>query len=161
LEPAMTALTRAEAESFLYREARLLDERKFEQWLELFTSDAIYWMPTVDGADPEEQTPIIYDDRASLNDRVTRLRDPYGHAQKPLSRTRHYLTNVEVEDAGADAARIYSNVMIAELRTGNERLCTGWCVHLMRRHGDDWRIAEKKVCLLRSDQPVYNLTFLI
>ena len=55
----------------------LLDARQYKEWLELFTDDAIYWMPTGgDNLDPEKATSLIYDDRRSLNDRLDRLLHP-------------------------------------------------------------------------------------
>lgn len=157
----MTHMTRPEAEDFLYREARLLDERRLEEWLALFTEDAHYWIPYQDGADPGVQTPIVYDDRVTLERRIARLRNSAAHAQSPPSRTRHYITNVEVESTGPDEAKVYSNLVIYEVRTGQQRDCAGWCEHRLRRQQAGWRIAQKKVCLINSDQPIYNLTFLI
>src|SRR5262249_50847346 len=56
------ALTRQQAEDFLYHEARLLDERRFEEWLELFTADGLYWLPMDDGTDPTLEPSILFAD---------------------------------------------------------------------------------------------------
>ena len=54
-------LTRQEAEAFLVQEARLLDEGLLGDWLNLFTADGIYWLPMVDGSDPEREPSLIYE----------------------------------------------------------------------------------------------------
>ena len=103
----MAEINRSEAEEFLYREARLLDEGRLEEWLLLFTQDAYYWMPSDKGLDPREETPIIYDDRATLEDRISRLRSPAAHSQSPPSRTRHMISNVEVGPGPVQGAVVY------------------------------------------------------
>jgi 3-phenylpropionate/cinnamic acid dioxygenase small subunit len=154
-------VTRSDAEEFLYREARLLDERRFDEWLALFTEDARYWIPQHEDDDPGVKTPILYDDYPTLKTRIWRLRNPNAHAQSPASRTRHYITNVEVEANGSGEATIYSNVIIYEARTGAHRSCAGWCEHKLRWDEAGWRIAQKKICLINADEPIYNLTFLL
>src|SRR5690606_16138322 len=94
-----------EIESFLVHEARLLDERRYEDWLALFTEEAWYWVPLEEGqADPKETVSLIYDDRRLLETRVRRLAQSTLHAQEPKSRTSRIVTNVSIEtrdDAGA------------------------------------------------------------
>jgi 3-phenylpropionate/cinnamic acid dioxygenase small subunit len=154
-------MTRAEAEDFLYREARLLDERRFEDWLALFDDEAHYWLPRHEHDDPRRDAALAYDDRRTLGDRVERLRSPAAHAQAPPSRTRHLVTNVEVEDAPDTGVRLRSNFAVYELRTGGERTFAGHAEHYLRRTEDGWRIHLKKVVLVNADQPLYNLTFLL
>lgn len=154
-------MTRSEAEEFLYHEARLLDEGRLEEWLLLFTEDAYYWMPSQKGLDPREETPIIYDDRATLEDRVFRLRSPAAHSQSPPSRTRHIISNVEVEPGPDQGAVVYSNFVVYEVRLGLERSLAGHTEHQLRGEQAGWRIALKKVWLMNRDFPIYNLTFIL
>ncbi|MBX6318288.1 aromatic-ring-hydroxylating dioxygenase subunit beta [Pigmentiphaga sp.] len=78
---------RADVESFLYREARLLDTQRFEEWLDLFTDDALYWAPAGrDDIDPTRHVSIIHDDKAAMGRRVKRLRSGFAFAQEPASR---------------------------------------------------------------------------
>ena len=82
-------------EQFLFHEARLLDEQRYEEWLALFTEDATYWVPLEQGQkDPFETSSIIHDDRTLLELRVKQLRHPRAHARQPLARTVHQVTNV-------------------------------------------------------------------
>jgi 3-phenylpropionate/cinnamic acid dioxygenase small subunit len=160
------ALTRAEAEELLYREARLLDERRLEEWLGLFTADARYWIPGGEAAEPGTEVAIVDDDRPTLEDRVTRLRSPATHAQSPPSRTLHLVGNVEVEPVRAEpaAVRVHSVQVIYESRAGQVRSFAARCEHLLVRDGaagGAWRIAEKRVYLVDRDLPQYNLTFLL
>src|SRR5208337_1905717 len=101
-----------EIEQFLYREARLLDEGRFDEWLDLFTADAVYWLPAGQGdTHPDRQVSIIYDTRQEMERRVARLQSGYAHAQDPPSRTHRIVSNVELSafdtgDAGLTASTV-------------------------------------------------------
>ena len=92
------ALTREQAEDFLYRETRFLDEGRLEEWLQLFTEDGIYWLPLTAGHDPQQEPSIIYDDQSRRERRVYQLIKEPRLAQRPPSRTVHMISNVEVEE---------------------------------------------------------------
>ncbi|MFC7448358.1 benzoate 1,2-dioxygenase small subunit [Rhodococcus daqingensis] len=96
-------LTQTDLEQFLYREARLLDDREFEKWLECYHPDAEYWMPAWDDAgeiteDPQSEISLVYyPNRGGLEDRVFRIRTDRSSATSlPEPRTGHNVTNVEV-----------------------------------------------------------------
>ena len=96
-----TTVTRSDVEEFLYREAALLDRWQLEQWLALYTDDAIYHVPTIGTAPdigPENTLFYIADDRARLRERVIRLQKKGAHVEWPRSRTRHLVTNVLIDD---------------------------------------------------------------
>lgn len=164
-------LTRAEAEAFLYAEARLLDEDRLEEWLELFTGDGIYWIPSNEGSDPEVETSILYDDAEQRAKRVYQLR--HGHlSQVPHSRLVHFITNVEVVAGGpGDEAEVHCNLLVYEMRPGDhQRLQTGLaeprplaarCRYRLRRQDGGWRIARKQVNLIDRDLPQQNMTFIL
>jgi 3-phenylpropionate/cinnamic acid dioxygenase small subunit len=161
-------MTREEAESLLFREARLLDERRFDEWLSMFTDDCLYWIPTVDG-DPEHEVSLVYDDIARMKERVYRLLETKAYAQMPPSRTQHNISNVEVLDGPDEpSARVVSNLMLVELRAGGDgqvgtgrlRLLAARCQYLFV-NGPDWRIREKKLILIDRDLPHHNLSFIL
>ncbi len=161
-------LSRAEAEALLYREARLLDEGRFGEWLAMFADECRYWVPIGDGDDPREPS-IIDDDRARLEERVYRLTATPAYAQRPASRTQHNITNVEVLDAAPDGTvEVWCNVLIVELRSGDamqaglgkQRLLAARCQYLFTG-GPNWRILLKQLTLIDRDLPHYNLSFIL
>lgn len=165
-------LTRAEAEAFLYRETRLIDERRLEEWLELFAPDGRYWLPLVDDADPEWEPSVIYDDRLQLEKRVYQLVHQRHLGQSPASRTVHLVSNVEVEPGTpAGEALVHCSQLVCELRPGDhqalqrglgaQRILAARCQYRLRYVDEVWRIALKKVLLIDRDLPLSNLTFII
>jgi 3-phenylpropionate/cinnamic acid dioxygenase small subunit len=150
-----------EIEDYLIHEAHLLDSGQAEEWLALFSDDGIYWLP----GDPDDasldKVAIVYDDRTALEDRVWRLSSPLAHSQRPRSRTIHVLGNVRIVSSDTDSVVVQSNVIVTEARLGDHNVYSARCEHRLRRHGNTWRIKQKKVQLLTSDFPIRNLTFLI
>jgi len=161
------SLSRQDAETFLYEEARLLDEGRLEEWLELFTSDGLYWLPITDGADPAREPSLIYDDAAMRSQRVFALLHTPHYPQQPPSRTVRVVSNVLVD--AADEVTVRCNVAIAELRPGDPRqlglaalrTLAGRCQYRLRLVDGGWKIALKKVLLIDSDLPQFNLTFIV
>jgi 3-phenylpropionate/cinnamic acid dioxygenase small subunit len=165
----MPDMTRADAEAFLYREARLIDERRFDDWLELFTDDAVYWLPIDEHQGPKEHLSLIYDDAHRLKERVYRLSKTVFPAQNPPSRTQHFVSNVEVERGANAEIVVRSGQIIYELRSGDDRqyeigdqrTIAARCEHRLRGGADGWRIAMKRMVLLNRDLAIPNLTFLL
>lgn len=166
------SLTRGEAEEFIYRECRLLDEVRLEEWLTLFTEDGRYWLPLADG-EPEEAErgiSLVYDDATRRSERVYRTLHTPVLDQDPRSRTVHLVGNVEVDapDTHGDM-RVLCSQIIAEMRPGgarqvglsSPRLFAAHCEYRFRSEADGWKISVKKVRLLDCDQPIYNLTFIV
>ena len=91
-------VTDHELARFVRFEARLLDEKRFDEWYELFTDDAHYWVPAVHGQkSPSTQNSLAYEDKLLLQLRVERLKSPLAYSQKPASRSLHVLQEPEVE----------------------------------------------------------------
>ncbi len=143
-----------EVEEFLFLEARLLDERRFDDWMALFTDDAVYWVPARPGQEsPFEELSIYYEDRALMNVRIRRLLHPETHAQSPPSRTRHLVANVVIDDDGAgnDGLEARSSLVMFEYRDDRQLVFAADCRHRLRRHEDGFRIASKRVDLVNCD----------
>jgi 3-phenylpropionate/cinnamic acid dioxygenase small subunit len=161
-------LTPQEAERFLFAEARLLDERRFDEWEALFTDDAVYWLPIDPDRDPARAVAIIYDDRPRLHERIYRLTKTPVLDQNPASRTIHFVSNVEVLDGDGAEALVHCRQLIAEMRPGGPgqqglntpRLFAARCEYRLRKVDEAWRIALKKVVFLTADEPQYNLSFI-
>jgi benzoate/toluate 1,2-dioxygenase beta subunit len=142
---------------FLAREARLLDERKFEDWLALFAPECLYWVPGTPGGDPRQEVAVCFDDRRQLEGRVYRLRTGYAWSQVPASRTARVVGNVEVfgtADPSTFMAR--STFLTSEFRAGDTRHLAGWCCHRLAEHAGGWRILVKQVNLIDCDQALRN-----
>ena len=153
---------RERIERFLYLEADLMDESRFDEWDGLWADEALYWVPcNDDDGDPDRQVTIIYDDRNGIRDRLARLNSTAAHSQRPRSRMRRLISNV-VFDIGPDGVvEVRSNFLLAELRHGRQDLFAGRSVHRLQERGDGFEIIYKKVLLLNNDEPIDNLTFLI
>jgi benzoate/toluate 1,2-dioxygenase beta subunit len=163
-------LTAAEAEAFLYREARLLDAWDLRGWQDLLTDNMVHWVPVnVDEAEPKAHLSIVYDDRASIDGRIWRLLESgLNHTQEPRSETLRFLSNVECEEgASPDEAIVRCNMLLYEYRSGAQRrnvaphVHPARCEYRLRADGDGWKIAFKKVSLLLMDAPLPPMSFLI
>src|SRR5882762_11119897 len=89
---------------FVYKEARLADEARYAEWLELWTDDGVYWVPatTDPGADPDKHLSHIYDNRGRIETRIKLLQTGHRYSQEPASLMRRLISNIEVA-AGSDA----------------------------------------------------------
>lgn len=158
----MATLSRSEAEDILYDEARILDERRYQDWLAMLTADALYWIPCGgEGNDPRREIAIVYDESTRLHDRVARLLSGFAHAQSPPSKTRRLVSNVQVEALAGDSANVVSAFLLYELRRGKERVFAGHYEHRMRFEDGRWKIAAKKAVLVNNDEVIDNLTFIV
>jgi len=167
-----TAISRAQAEELLYHEARLLDERRLDEWLTLYTDDALYWVPIDENAPVAANAALIYDNAARRAERV----DHYLHnafpAQSPRSRTIHAVSNVLVEadaDDKNNSVRTRSTQVIYEMRTGDYtqvglgevQTIPAVVEHRLRIVEGKLMIAEKKILLIHRDAWQGNLMFML
>ena len=159
-----------EVEQFLYREARLLDERRFHEWLELLTDDVRYWMAgrtnryprrskaiaildperyVEDDMTREDELAIFDEDKQTLGQRVARLDTGMAWAEDPPSRSRHLITNIEVEPGdAANEVKVYSNFMVYRSRAETEQdFYVGARRDVLRRVAGAWKIADRKITL--------------
>ncbi|MGF1597107.1 MAG: aromatic-ring-hydroxylating dioxygenase subunit beta [Acidimicrobiales bacterium] len=153
-------------EQFLFLEARLIDERRFGEWVELWTDDGTYWVPANgEHTDPAWQVSLIYDNRARLQTRVERLASGKAYSQQPPPRTAHLVGSVTVNRPAASGPErqwvVQSTVQVAESRA---RRRVDWCGsvthHLVERDGQ-LRIASKKVVLVDNDQELTTIDFIL
>jgi 3-phenylpropionate/cinnamic acid dioxygenase small subunit len=100
---SVSAVDASALASFVYEEARLLDEKRFDEWYELFTDDAFYWMPLTRGQpDGENYTSLLYEDKLLLRIRIERLKSPHAFSQQQPSFSQHVLQAPLIESAGSD-----------------------------------------------------------
>ena len=148
-------------EEFLYHEARLLDTQQLEAWLELFADDATYWLPLERGQkDALETSSIIHDDRTLLELRVKQARHPRAHARLPLARTVHQVGNVMVLSEENGEVRVASTLTLIEFRSERQRVWGALVEHRLRREGESFRIAHKRVELVNSEGEIDGVAIL-
>ena len=147
----------------LEREARLLDQLRYEDWLALYTAECIYWVPSTPNAgDPRREIAVMFDDRRRLEDRIFRLRTGFAWSQAPVSRTVRLIANVEVfATARADVHMLRSNFLISEFWGDETRILTGWAGHRVVRADDEWKIQAKQVNLIDCDQSIRNPSIIL
>jgi len=148
-------------EDFLFHEARLLDTGQLEAWLDLYTEDAIYWLPLERGQqDAVETSSIIHDDRTLLGLRVKQARHPRAHARLPLARTVHQIGNIEVFQKNSSEVKVNSTLILIEFRSEKQRVWGALVEHRLRRAGDSFRIAHKRVDLVNSEGELDGIAIL-
>ncbi len=168
-------LVRQEVEEFLYREAELLDERRYEDWLALFTDDARYWMPmrrNVPADEPEreftrEGADVNWFDegKETLARRVGQIRTGVHWAEEPPSRICHMVSNVQIlsmRPAGPTPTEVAvkSRFLVYRNRVETETdVLVGKREDVLRRVDGRWQIARRKIVLDQSVLLTKNLTF--
>jgi ethylbenzene dioxygenase beta subunit len=159
-----------DVEQFLFREARLLDEGGFREWLELLADDIRYWMPAMGrryrasskalamgGADhcrehefsDEGEMAILDETKQSLERRIARLESGMAWAEDPPSHTCHVLSNIAVVEGDPDSqVAVHANFVLYRTRGESEQdFYVGRRHDVLRRVDGDWRIAYRKILL--------------
>jgi len=147
-------ITRDDVIAFIYHEARLLDEQRFEQWLNLFTEDGRYWMPLEHGQTDRRLTASLMDeDLLLLRLRVERLAGQRTYSQKPKSRSHHLLQQPQIDtfDPGASRYTVRTAMHYVESRQDQQDFYAAWAIHDLSEIGGSLRIRMKRVDLLNCD----------
>jgi 3-phenylpropionate/cinnamic acid dioxygenase small subunit len=146
----------------LYREARLMDEHRYTDWLALWDQDGVYWVPcNGGGGDPENEVSIIYDDYSRLSDRIARFESGTVMMQNPKTMMRRIVSNIEVSDTAGGETMVQSNFLVVEVRGVQQILWAGQSTHKLREAGEGLRICFKKVVLVNNDQELPSMQFLL
>ncbi|MCY3829247.1 MAG: aromatic-ring-hydroxylating dioxygenase subunit beta [Rhodospirillaceae bacterium] len=143
---------RAAVEEFLLREARLLDDGRFEDWLALFDEDGLYWIPGLPGqTDRFGAVSIVHEDRSVLRMRVRRLGHPRAWSLMPLPRTAHMLGSVTVAPAENGAVEAVAALQVVLYRAGDRARYDGRQTMRLRPDGGSFRIVLKRIDLIDCD----------
>ena len=149
-------LTEAAAE-FLFEEARLLDERRWHEWLELYSDDVVFWVPAYTDqselvTEPELQINLIYiTSKKGLDERIFRIETGDSVASTPTPRTCHLITNVVVTDLDHEKVAVRANWQVASY--SNDRgsvLRNGHYQFLLLGEPGNFKIARKKIVMLEE-----------
>jgi 3-phenylpropionate/cinnamic acid dioxygenase small subunit len=131
------------------REARLLDQLRYEDWISLYAPECIYWVPSTPNAgDPRREIAVMFDDRRRLEDRIYRLRTGFAWSQAPASRTE-------------TVRMVRSNFLISEFWGDETRMLTGWAGHRVVQKDARWEIQAKQVNLIDCDQCIRNPSIIL
>lgn len=143
-------------EQFIYGEAALVDQARWQEWLELYTEDMTYWAPAWVNEhemtdDPEAEVSIIYmNNRKELEHRIWRFTSGESPASYPLPRTNHMVSNVMVKETSDEQVVASSNWMTQCYRDKEQIIYGGFYEHTLVRAGDSFQIKKKKVILVND-----------
>lgn len=157
---AIDVPTDADLVRFVYDEARMLDEHRFDAWVDLFSEDGRYWMPLEWGQTDRRLTASLMDeDKLLLRVRAERLKGNRTFSQKPKSRCHHVLQAPQV-DSRDDAGRVYqlyTAFHYVETRLDEQQLYAGWARHTLGVEEGRLKIRMKRVDLVNCDAAFGNI----
>ncbi|MBL4639716.1 MAG: hypothetical protein JKY57_04220 [Kordiimonadaceae bacterium] len=160
--PTDSITLQAACTAILNLEARLLDTRRFEEWLNLYSEDCVYWLPAYLNVDPRENVNVAFDDRRRLEDRIIRLETGFAHNQSPDRRLRRLVSNIEAWEAeDGKTRRVMAKEHVFEHRTGTHMI--DYVVALdywLTLTEQGWRIKVKYAELINSVDGLDTPTFL-
>lgn len=149
-----------ELEQFLFHEARLLDEQRWEEWNALYLEDGEYWVPATPGQpDPKNHVSLIYETGLLRAVRIKRYKHPNAFSLQPKPRSAHVIGNVML-DSFDDPRReciVSSRFVMLQYRREKQDVFAGSYTHKLVVKGDELKIASKRVDLLNCDAPLENI----
>lgn len=163
-------LLEREIERFFYREADLLDTRRYSEWIELIAEDIHYWMPQQrnvkfgeqDREESSADSEISWFDegKTTLAGRVRQLNTGLHWAEEPLSRVCHMISNVEILDVQRDEVSVKCRFLVYRNRLKDEvDFFIGKREDLLRRDAETgWKIARRKIILDQNVLLAKNIT---
>ncbi|UGY13472.1 aromatic-ring-hydroxylating dioxygenase subunit beta [Bradyrhizobium septentrionale] len=154
------APTDQELIDFVVREARLIDQQRFDEWLDLYADDAFYWMPLEwNQTDPRLTCSLMYEDKLLLSIRVERLKGARTFSQKPKSRCHHVLQTPQVDsrDVDANSYVTWTPMHYVETRHDEQTLYAAWATHRLSVENGRLKIKLKRVDLINCDAAFGNI----
>ena len=142
---------------FIFHEARLLDERRWAEWEELFAEGGVYWAPATENQpDPVNHVSLIYENDLLRKVRAARFANPHAPSLQPFPRTAHLVTNVMIDshDAAKGETVATSRFLMIEYRGGAQRFYGGAYTHRLIEKDGDFLIRQKKADLVNSEGPL-------
>lgn len=138
-------------ETYLYRQASLLDAKNWQGFIDCFAEDGVYWMPVHPGQTSWEAEPSIFaEDRSLMSIRMGRLQHPNAWSQAPMWGTSHLVGNVVIEHADDSIVQVASRFQMMELRRDNIRHFGGTYRHRLRRQDGGFVIEHQRVDMMNG-----------
>jgi 3-phenylpropionate/cinnamic acid dioxygenase small subunit len=157
-------MSAASAVELVYREARLIDEKRFDEWYELFAEDALYWMP-LSREQPlgDAHTSLFYEDKLLLKIRIERLRHPNAFSQQLQSFSQHVLQQPAVQstDPHSGACVMRTPFLYVEAQSDRQFMLTGVTYHHLVTDAGGWRIRMKKIELVNREAALPSIELLV
>ena len=144
-------------EQFLYRQSELLDAKRWQDWVDLFTPDGIYWMPPERSYTTWDGQPAIFaEDKNLMTVRMNRVLHPDAWSQRPLWETNHVVSNVSIvkEKPNGDV-EVKSRFHMMELRRDDVRHFAGQYTHQLKKTKSGYRIKLQRVDMTNA-QAAYD-----
>ena len=148
---------------FIYEEVRMLDEGRYDEWLELWLKDGIYWMPLdYQQTDPHNVTSLMYEDLFMLKLRIERLNGARTFSQKPKSRCHHVIQRPFVDEMDNEAGKYVTTTFMhyVETRLDEQYLLAMTARHELALVDGNLRIANKRVDIVNCDAAFRNIQLL-
>ena len=139
---------------FVRQEARLIDEKRLDEWLELFAEDGHYWVPATPGQpDPLHHNSLAYEDKLLLRLRIERLKSPRAYSQRPASRCLHVLQEPDIEKADYERGEFVTRTpfLYTETRGDDAQRYAATAWHTLTWSEEKLRIRLKRVDVLNCD----------
>ncbi|MBS0421707.1 MAG: aromatic-ring-hydroxylating dioxygenase subunit beta [Proteobacteria bacterium] len=147
---------------FVYHEARLIDEKRFDEWYELFADDALYWMPlTREQPIGEAHTSLFYEDKLLLKVRIERLRHPNAFSQQQPSFCQHVLQQPTIIESAQGKCVLRTPFIYAEAQLDQQVILAGTAFHHLQGDGGGWKIQMKKIELLNREAALPSIQLLL
>ncbi|MEZ5498658.1 MAG: aromatic-ring-hydroxylating dioxygenase subunit beta [Steroidobacteraceae bacterium] len=138
--------------NFVYDEARLIDEKRLDEWFDLFTDDARYWMPLTRGQpDGEQHTSLFYEDKLLLQVRIERLNARRAPAQQQPSFCQHVLQQPRIESTSDDSWKLRTPFIYVETQLDEQVVLAGIAWHSLCVVDGRLRMRQKRVDLVNCD----------
>ena len=147
-------------EQFLYHEARLLDEQRWDEWNDLFTGEGEYWVPAAhDQPDPQNHISLIYETDLLRAVRIKRFKHPNAFSLQPKPRCTHIISNVMLDEYDAEKQEyvVNSRFVMLQYRREMQDIFGGSYTHYLKGVNGGFRIRKKRVDLVNCDAPMSNI----
>jgi 3-phenylpropionate/cinnamic acid dioxygenase small subunit len=145
-----------DVEQFLYQQSELLDTKRWQDWVDLFTPDGIYWMPPDASYKTWDGQPAIFaEDKNLMTVRMNRVLHPDAWSQRPLWETNHVVSNVVIEKSSAKGVTVRSRFHMMELRRDDVRHFAGSYRHELVKTKTGYKIKLQRVDMTNA-QAAYD-----
>ncbi len=155
LQPVSFSLEEKEkVAQFLYAEARLLDERRWPEWLDLWTEDGMYWAPqSFDQTSPYDHISLFWENKMLRELRVRRLENERNWSQQPQTQSSRSITNLSIEGKDKDGYLVIrTTFQSVEWRGGlGQRVLAGSYIYKLAEHNQSWKLYMKQVNLVNRE----------